>query len=276
MTKRFHSGSNNPTPITPLTTRRTVDVMTRAWTRGLESSVWASPAQRAPSLPSRTQSQPQALADAASAPTSPQDQALARAQALKRFEQTCGRLRWKFIDLESAYSRANASDAWGFAAADAERNFKVDFHEFYVWIEQAVVLLLKVFGTSVERGTGPAGAAGHHAYHHNVLRALDDAAHPLHCTLGRGDVNHALWKAKELRNRWKDAAEGRETPPLMMYDLNWIVTQAMRGLEAAYEVASARVSDDLAAAHVEASLVRRQQDAQDAWDWMVEPMDWEA
>ncbi|EQL02231.1 hypothetical protein OCS_02057 [Ophiocordyceps sinensis CO18] len=55
-----------------------------------------------------------------------------------------------------------------------------------------------------------------------------------------------------------------------MYDLDWIVSQAMRGLEAAYETASARVRDDLAAAHVEASVVR------DEWDWMVEPMDWEA
>ncbi|XP_044722206.1 fungal specific transcription factor [Hirsutella rhossiliensis] len=257
--------------------------MAKTSSRGLESSAWASSAHRTQSLPPRTPSSatPPSRDAASLASASPQAQALARAQALKRFEQTCGRLRWKSIDLENAYNRANAPEAWAFAAADAERNFKVDFHEFYVWIEQAVVLLLKVFGTSVERGVGAAGngtttAASQHAYHHNVLRALDDAAHPLHGALGQGDVNHALWKAKELRNRWKDAAEGRETPPLKMYDLNWIVTEAMRGLEAAYDVASARVRDDLAAAHVEASVVRQQQAAQDEWEWMVEPMDWEA
>ncbi|PHH81667.1 hypothetical protein CDD83_3513 [Cordyceps sp. RAO-2017] len=196
---------------------------------------------------------------------------MARAQALHRFEQACGRLRWKAIDLENAYGRASAPAGWAFAAAEAERNFKVDFHEFYVWIEQAVVLLLKVFGTTV----GAAAAAGRwtaaHAYHHNVLKALDDEAHPLHPALGRGDARHALWKAKELRNRWKDAASGqRETPPLRMYDLTWIVSQAMRGLEAAYEVAAARVRHDLHACRAEPAPV------QDEWDWMVEPMDWEA
>ncbi|PNY29689.1 Uncharacterized protein TCAP_00396 [Tolypocladium capitatum] len=241
--------------------------------RGLEASMWAPGAQRARSLPPPRPSSPPSCAAAAT----PQARAAARAQALHRFEQACGRLRWKFIDLESSYNRANAPGPWAFSAQDAERNFKVDFHEFYVWIEQAVVLLLKVFGTSVERGTTSSSgsssrdpnsrSAAAHAYHHNVLKALDDEAHPLHPALGRGDVNHALWKAKELRNRWKDAAEGRETPPLKMYDLNWIVTEAMKGLEAAYEVASARVREELAG---------QQQAVQDEWEWMVEPMDWEA
>ncbi|POR32020.1 Uncharacterized protein TPAR_07781 [Tolypocladium paradoxum] len=244
--------------------------------RGLETSMWAPGAQRARSLPPP----PPSSSPSCAATSTPQARAIARAQALHRFEQACGRLRWKFIDLESSYSRANAPEPWAFSAQDAERNFKVDFHEFYVWIEQAVVLLLKVFGTSVERGNMSSSRdqkdrfAAAHAYHHNVLKALDDEAHPLHQALGRGDVNHALWKAKELRNRWKDAAEGRETPPLKMYDLNWIVTEAMKGLEAAYEVASARVREELANGQVE--MAGQQQAVEDEWEWMVEPMDWEA
>lgn len=205
--------------------------------RGLDSSIWA-PSQPTP---------------------------LTRAQALHRFEQACQRLRWKAIDLDNAYQRAGALEQWAFAAQDAERNFKVDFYEFYAWIEQAVVLLLRVFGTAVER----AGAGrDRHAYHHNALRALDDAAHPLHGALGRGGANRALWKAKELRNRWKDAAEG-ETPPLAMYDVGTIVGDVMGGLEAAYAVAAARVREEQADA-TDAT------DAVDGWEWMVEPMDWEA
>ncbi|KJZ77220.1 hypothetical protein HIM_03541 [Hirsutella minnesotensis 3608] len=245
--------------------------------RGLESSIWASNGSRPPGP--RAQSLPPRQTSKANASPPPQRDVLAHSQALRRFEQACGRLRWKFIDLESAYKRVGAAERWAFAAADAERNFKVDFHEFYAWIEQAVVLLLSVFGTVVEgardRETGrrPAGSSAH-AYHHNVLRALGDASHPLHPVLGCGDVNQALWKAKELRNRWKDAAEGRETPPLRMYDLHWIVTETMRGLEEAYQVALVRVNSELEAAQVEASALLEQKDQE--WDWMVDPMDWEA
>lgn len=109
-----------------------------------------------------------------------------------------------------------------------------------------------------------------HAYHHNVLKALDEEGNPLHDTLGSGDVNHALWKAKELRNRWKDAAEGRETPPLKMYDLRWIVTQILGGLEEAYMVAGREVDGDLGGGEDVGMVV------EDGWEWMVESMDWEA
>jgi len=107
------------------------------------------------------------------------------------------------------------------------------------------VLLLLIFGVTVSKsarpednisrgnfGRGNYVAAGH-AYHHNVLKALEDEACPVYNALGKGEVNQALWKAKELRNRWKDASEGKETPPLKMYDLTWIVTEVLRGLEVA-------------------------------------------
>lgn len=196
---------------------------------------------------------------------------LAPPQALHRFEQACQRLRWKFFDLEAAYKRALSPAAWAFTPEDAERNFKVDFYEFYAWIEQAIVLLLLVFGVTVPRERSRAGGGGSstHAYHHNVLRALDEDTNPLHEVLGTGHVNQALWKAKELRNRWKDAAEGRETPPLKMYDLAWIVGEVLRGLEGGYTVARSMVA-------TEEIVVDDEEDGGEGWDWMVEPMDWEA
>ncbi|KAM3540082.1 hypothetical protein ARSEF1564_006998 [Beauveria bassiana] len=191
-------------------------------------------------------------------------------QALHRFEQACQRLRWKFLDLEAAYQRALAPSAWVFTPEDAERNFKVDFYEFYAWIEQAIVLLLLVFTVSVprERYSSGRAASSSHAYHHNVLRALDEDTNPLHEVLGKGDVNQALWKAKELRNRWKDAAEGRETPPLKMYDLAWIVGEVLKGLEGGYTVARSMVA-------TEEIMVDYASDSGEGWDWMVEAMDWE-
>ncbi|QUC16572.1 uncharacterized protein UV8b_00813 [Ustilaginoidea virens] len=237
--------------------------------QGLESSRWAPLSRRAHHL-ARHETRSRSLPPAAAAPPprhspdAPSIPSPARAQAFHRLQQTCQRLRWKSIDLESSYSRALTPLEWGFEAPDAERNFKVDFHEFYAWIEQAVVFLLRVFGVAVHKGAG--GRAGH-SHHHDVLRALDREDGPLRATLGSGDVNHALWKAKELRNRWKDAAEGRETPPLKMYDLRWIVTQILGGLEEAYLVAGREVGMDPGWDDGE---------GEDGWEWMVESMDWEA
>ncbi|CAM1502721.1 Fc.00g074970.m01.CDS01 [Cosmosporella sp. VM-42] len=198
---------------------------------------------------------------------------LSPAQAFHRFEQACHRLRWKFIDLQSSYQRAMAPEDYGFTRVDAERNFKVDFHEFYAWIEQAIVLLLLIFGVMISRGDGGGGSYGH-AYHHNVLRALEDKLCPVYDALGHGDVIQALWKAKELRNRWKDAAEGRETPPLKMYDLTWIVTQVLGGLETAYVIAAQQVEKEM----LEGGRSGEARDGrdEDEWEWMVESMDWEA
>ncbi|KAG6050282.1 hypothetical protein E4U17_006532 [Claviceps sp. LM77 group G4] len=238
----------------------------------------------------------------ATATTSPPPAAIfspeLRIQSFRRFEQTCHRLRWKFIDLQSSYDRALRPFEWKFTAQDAERNFKVDFHEFYAWIEQALVFLLLIFGVTVESaawgrgrrdgGGGGAGGGGggggggarrgggyssSHTYHHNVLKALEDTRNPLHGTLGRGTVIEALWKAKELRNRWKDAAEGKETPPLKLYDLRWIVASILGGLEEAYGLAGREVvqGSDLGLGREE----RSEGGEEDGWEWMVEMMDWE-
>ncbi|KAH6603204.1 hypothetical protein Trco_007979 [Trichoderma cornu-damae] len=264
---------------------------------GLESSMWA-PARKRPYEPyephephrfdSRSRSVPpaslSASASAAPAETASNPPAavapsgsspLSPVQAFHRFEQACQRLRWKHIDLETSYQRALSPQDYGFSVQDAEVNFKVDFHEFYVRIEQALVFVLLVFGIAVPRGgPGPRSQAAH-TYHHNVLKTLDDEDNPLHGALGGGDVNHALWKAKELRNRWKDAAEGRETPPLKMYDLTWIVGQVLGGLEVAYGLAAGRVEQLKTKANGHGGAGGGADDG-DGWEWMVEPMDWEA
>lgn len=230
-----------------------------------------------PSIPTATTSAPAPTTPApvdnpsASASAAPaRGSRLSPAQAFHRFEQACQRLRWKFLDLQTSYQRAMAPEEYGFTPLDAERNFKIDFHEFYSWIEQAIVLLLHIFGVVVSRAGANGGGIYGHAYHHNVLKALEDELCPVHGALGRGDVNQALWKAKELRNRWKDAAEGRETPPLKMYDLTWIVNQVLRGLEMAYGIAAQQVEQEMG--EVELGDAR----GEDEWEWMVESMDWEA
>lgn len=269
---------------------------------GLNGSMWApfkqkprsgSPSKhRQPRQPpahdsSRSRSVPPAASATATTPSIPNSTPLGTRtsttlsagltppQALHRFEQACQRLRWKFLDLEAAYKRALSPEQWAFTPEDAERNFKVDFYEFYAWIEQAIVLLLLVFSVTIPRERSYSsratadGASSSHAYHHNVLRALDEDGNPLHEVLGKGHVNQALWKAKELRNRWKDAAEGKETPPLKMYDLSWIVTEVLRGLEGGYAVARSTVA-------AEEIVVDDKEDGGEGWDWMVETMDWEA
>ncbi|KAL7799938.1 hypothetical protein V8C37DRAFT_398806 [Trichoderma ceciliae] len=259
----------------------------RTNTNGLETSMWAS-ARKRPYEPyrfdSRSRSVPPASLSSASptttqpASSSAATSSLSPAQAFHRFEQACQRLRWKYIDLETSYQRALSPQGSGFSARDAEVNFKVDFHEFYVRIEQALVFVLLVFGITVPRGTGGPRSQAAHTYHHNVLKTLDEEDNPLHGALGGGHVNHALWKAKELRNRWKDAAEGRETPPLKMYDLTWIVGQVLGGLEAAYTMAAGRIEQLKMEGniHAENGGAGDGIDGGDGWEWMVEPMDWEA
>jgi hypothetical protein len=261
---------------------------------GLKGSIWASRSHasqrqtygdwefRARSVPPRTPPPPAAAAAvttsrtesihlAAPAPATASSNAqLGPAQALQRFTQTCQRLRWKAIDLDNSYQRARDAAPHGFEPAHAERNFKIDFYEFYAWIEQALVLLQRVFGVDIEAGRN--GSRTNHTYHHNVLKALEDDDNPLHSVLGEGDVNHALWKAKELRNSWKDAAGEGQTPPLGMYDLRWVVSQILAGLEAAY----LRALEHVAAQNATMTPANGAGAVEEeGWDWMVDSMDWE-
>ncbi|KPM36603.1 hypothetical protein AK830_g9956 [Neonectria ditissima] len=248
------------------------------------SSVASAPASSASTAVNTPRPRvPPSLPASATAPSSSGTR-LTPPQAFHRFEQACQRLRWKFLDLQTSYQRATNPQDYNFTVADAERNFKVDFHEFYVWIEQAIVLLLLIFGVSVSRD--PQQYGGGHAYHHNVIKALADDGCPVREALGLGEVHQALWKAKELRNRWKNAADGFETPPLKMYDLTWIVTMVLSGLEVGYAMAARHVEKALqaemrqTAEQVTSSAGNGGNEAggraDDEWEWMVEPMDWEA
>lgn len=232
----------------------------------------------ASSLPPRPPSVAPAPAPAATASSA---SSLAPARALHRLEQTCLRLRWKSIDLDSSWRRVDPEVAasQGFDPDVAERNFKLDFYEFYTWIEQAIVLLQRIFGVEILAGRGRNGGGGgaNHAYHHNVLTALGDADNALHGVLGRGEVYQALWKAKELRNRWKDEADAAaETPPIRMYHLQWIVGRILAGLEEAYAMARVVVQQHEAQGQG-MQVVGTEAPQEESWDWMVEEsMDWEA
>jgi hypothetical protein len=125
------------------------------------------------------------------------------------------------------------------AVAEAELMFKLDFFEYYMLIERALVHLLGVFGVDIPRGSSPfpievgegvgemkkknnnnkglagsawkeGGGGGRHRYHANVLAALDREENPLHGVLGMGPVRLQLGRAKDLRNRWKTAGDDEQ------------------------------------------------------------------
>lgn len=112
---------------------------------------------------------------------------------------------------------------------EAERQFKIDFYEFYALLERCLVCLLGVWGIVIDssaavqnlkendpRVTVPTAAsesiignshAFHgtsHRFHANILAALDHPSNPLHETLGSGDARDYIGVAKEFRNKWKD------------------------------------------------------------------------
>ncbi|RGP65792.1 transcription factor [Fusarium sporotrichioides] len=243
----------------------------------LPSSI-PTPAPVPSSIPTPAAPLPSSISAPAPLPSSaPSSARLTSSQAFHRFEQACQRLRWRFLDLKNSYERALHPEKFGFTVGEAERNFKVDFHEFYVWIEQAIVLLLLVFDIEISHRRFVGGKRQQHRYHEEVIAALEETTCPLYEALGSGEVNMALRKAKELRNRWKDAGEGKETPPLKMYDLTWLVGQILAGLEVGYGIGAKKVETD--------SQGRSWADdfddemgmaVDDEWDWMVEPMEWES
>ncbi|KAL2263283.1 hypothetical protein VTK26DRAFT_7473 [Humicola hyalothermophila] len=159
---------------------------------------------------------------------------------LARYSMIRRRLEWKLEALERGYEKA--VDRVGRARPvvdNANIMFKLDFFEYYMLIERALVHLLGVFGVDVPRdfppapteclehrenkndditgekrgleasrwsGAGGAGSSAHrHRYHANVLAALDREDNPLHAALGTGEVRRQLQRAKDLRNRWKTA-----------------------------------------------------------------------
>ncbi|EJT76089.1 hypothetical protein GGTG_06013 [Gaeumannomyces tritici R3-111a-1] len=262
-----------------------------------------------------------------------QDAARARAE-LSRYTRIVRRMKWKHPFLDEAYRLATgAADD----VAEAELMFKLDFHEYYGMLERALVHLQLVFGIVIsgqhrdlpgrpkavgegEEGPAAAAAAGAakrprryaHSYHANVLASLDSPANPLHGALGGPDVRRALGRAKDLRNRWKNADEavgagdgadrtaavsaatvtvlpnGKHVAhlPLESYDLSNILGVVHDALDRAYLVADDYLQFLLAQAAAVAGAGpdgQRLADAdlaepteEDQWEFFVDAMDWEA
>lgn len=241
---------------------------------------------------------------------------------LSRFMKIARRMRWKLPFLGQAY-RAATDRALNTPEdrAEAELMFKLDFFEYYMLLERALVHLMGVFGVRITgafngprsgartpNGNGRNGGAApgrqqqpqsDHRFHANVLDALDDPRNPLHPVLGAGDARYALARAKELRNRWKNADEPESVVaasssaaklasarPLEDYDLERILENIFAGLEGAYVIADRYVASVRAlaaerglaapgaAANGTATPDTAAEEAQ--WEFMVDAMDWEA
>jgi hypothetical protein len=230
------------------------------------------------------------------------------------------RMRWKLPFLAQGYRAAtdralNTPDD----RAEAELMFKLDFFEYYMLLERALVHLMGVFGIRITGAVGGSSSRGprligngngtaaqgqsDHRFHANVLEALDDPRNPLHPVLGAGDARYALARAKELRNRWKNADEpdsvvvaaasskttNTAAPavvarPLEDYDLERILEYIFDGLECAYVIAERYVADVRALAAERGSPAMPVSGPapdngvaeEEQWEFMVDAMDWEA
>lgn len=148
--------------------------------------------------------------------------------------------------------------------------FKVDFFEFYTLLERYISLSLETLGVYVS-GTSPPRNVNAlkyitnpelqrtralHAYHANLLDALDDANCPLHASLGIQDVRIQLGIAKDYRNAWKDADEhvmkksnydqdnSRKNVRLEELDLDTMLKYLLAGCELAHDVVQAKPDAD--------------------------------
>ena len=197
---------------------------------------------------------------------------------MQRFEKIAKRLSWKLLHLSNGFLRASDPRLGPAQRAEYETMFKLDFYEFYMLLERALVHLLGIFDIVVTRdpisgnGSGPMLRDGAHAYHHNVLAALDSPDNELHPVLGKGEVRRCLAKAKEMRNRWKylddNAAKGIGEMSLAEYDVERITSTILDAFQAAYELAQQRVANEAIATDKEVEVVD--------WSFMVDAMDWES
>ncbi|KAJ9499842.1 hypothetical protein LTR99_000475 [Exophiala xenobiotica] len=223
-------------------------------------------------LPSKTLSQPSATSSPAPPLTSAQRLYLTRQTELQRFRRLFRRLAWKANSLthwshralnlaqehqtqNHYYDAANSHTHPGtqednqppgpraslgrydmiIDPIEAERQFKIDFYEFYAILERGLVHLLSVWGIVItpsapnyehNNNTDPASHSlqvksttpsiigdsrnfhgASHRFHANVLSALDHPSNPLHSILGTGDARAYIGVAKEFRNKWKDVEQ---------------------------------------------------------------------
>jgi len=156
----------------------------------------------------------------------------------------------------------------------AEAMFKVDFFEFYTLLERFITISLDIMGIHVSGNTSHINfnplayitnpdlhrtkPVPWHAFHANLLEALDDEACPLHASLGNQEVRVQLGLAKDYRNAWKDADEtvsktssysgatnSAKNVRLVDLDLNKMLNLLLTGCEHAHGVVQARPDADL-------------------------------
>jgi len=195
---------------------------------------------------------------------------------IQRFEKIARRLNWKLLHLSNGFSRASDVHLNPDQRAECETMFKLDFYEFYMLLERALVHLLGVFDIVVTRdpisgnGSGPMLRDGAHSYHHNVLAALDVPENELHRVLGKGEARRCLAKAKEMRNRWKylddTAGKGIGEMALEEYEVDKILQTILDAFQEAYEIAKERLASEVGDKKVEPV----------DWSFIVDAMDWEA
>lgn len=251
----------------------------------------------------------------ASPPTQdPQAGARSATAELSRYSKIVRRMKWKLPFLDLAYQRATADHGIDAASkVEAELMFKLDFFDYYMLCERALVHLQGVFGITIRRGhnslalgiPGPQTKTVEknsnnkypHRYHANVLGALEMEDNPLHEALGKGDVRAHLARAKDLRNHWKNADDDdpktttttgaqnknkARAAPLSSYDLAEILTSIHQGLDKAFAIASKHAADCVEgqtgadALETNAMTMEVEMEDDDEWGFMVDAMDWEA
>ncbi|KAI0159923.1 hypothetical protein GGR52DRAFT_563555 [Hypoxylon sp. FL1284] len=202
---------------------------------------------------------------------------------LSMFMKIMARLSWKMPFLNEGYRRA--TDTFGRSKSDieaAEVQFKLDFHEFYMFLERAFLRLMAIFNITVDgtswlfrvsdnaNGLAASRHAGPHRFHANVLAALEDRRNPLNGIFRAPEVREQLAKAKELRNRWKNIDEAQPgpvaPPPLKSYNLEVMLPVILSAIEQAHDVAIKYIRENGG---------EPTEDAAEDWDFMVDAMDWE-
>ncbi|KAH6686467.1 hypothetical protein F5X68DRAFT_209051 [Plectosphaerella plurivora] len=234
---------------------------------------------------------------------------------LRRYVQIVRRMKWKLPYLEDGYRRAigtpNSTESaqwarehpeqWENERQEAELHFKLDFFEYYMLLERALVHLLGVFGMVVSNqggqwlgpGTNTANAgrnvhASNHSYHQNVLAALEKKGNPLFEALGSGEVRSHLFRAKDLRNRWKyaEASHAMDSPtdkraPLESYDLVNMFNFIFKGFDQGYMVAESWVGQlatkaDMILTDADAEAAPADAKDEEEMNFIFDAMDWEA
>ncbi|KAI0844779.1 hypothetical protein F5Y00DRAFT_247906 [Daldinia vernicosa] len=205
---------------------------------------------------------------------------------LSRFLKIVARLNWKMPFLKEGYRIAIDNAGKPPSQVEAhEIQFKLDFHEFYMLIERALVRLMGIFGIAVKnQGATINGVftlygsseGGQHRYHANVLRALEDSKNPLNVIFGAPEVKKQLMRAKDLRNRWKniDEADSASLPPapLSAYNLELMVQTILSAIERAHAFTVEYVVKREGKPMNTPSETVGEKD----WEFMVDAMDWEA